>query len=568
MTDENQDECKYGHDVIIENEPPGKMAEAVEKVRNKQITNLTEWKNETDSYNLWNLFGGPNNIWKKMKISSGSQGNAWGTILGAVDKFEEDLGYDSVTRTEEKMFIPAQSQLHSNFMQQRQQAEQRVKESMQSMSHLIKKKHLIEHDLRKMRTRVENLESEDEVILKSDFIELVDSAGGGQQAAPGSLDFLRNNNLYPSIVAEFQEMDSLDDLKKAENHEDMEEDGKLADIPNNMKAILKKKYTMYEKWKDMYGSELQKKVRELNAELRRVEKQIDETEEWLQPYIRDIIMINEKDESDWGDDFGKHYIWQGYSSIQRNLEFICAKKLAKTERGELREARDGESPTHYRIAYINAVHVNLADPSTPEQIQNGPSTAVIMWSPAIVCKHVYENIIQQKENLKKTKFKELMDNYTAMEIDLKEEVQEMKEKRREKVGSVRDLRNKIEEKINEDRSEDDQIDVPIELSSMIRRVEDGVDEPRAIMKHGSFEHGEQYLEAIDEILGTELHPDKKEVEKPSEFKRKIREFTGTIDDEYYVNGDNLGDALGDLTNELQFSYYIDFKKSNGYYTMK
>jgi len=52
---------------------------------------------------------------------------------------------------------------------------------------------------------------------------------------------------------------------------------------------------MYEKkWKDLYGSEVQRKLNELKSQLRNIERSLEQTKEWLQPYVRDIKMINQK----------------------------------------------------------------------------------------------------------------------------------------------------------------------------------------------------------------------------------------------------------------------------------
>jgi len=72
----------------------------------------------------------------------------------------------------------------------------------------------------------------DETQLKSDFVQLVDGAGaGGQGADEQAMRFLRDNDIYPTIVADFSEMDSLKDLQS----EDDGGTGKIANLPANEK---------------------------------------------------------------------------------------------------------------------------------------------------------------------------------------------------------------------------------------------------------------------------------------------------------------------------------------------
>jgi hypothetical protein len=534
------DTCKFGHTF----EPKG-GSDVQKQIVNGDISSLDDVRDEKGTDLLASLF---DDHWKKMKISAGSTGTPYGIILGAVDKLDTDLGY-SVEKSVEKIFVAPQNQMHQSFRQRRQEAEQRVKETMRSLQEQIKQKHMLEHDVRKLRSRAEAIDSHDETQLKSDFVELVDGAGaaGGQGGDEASLKFLRDQNFYPSIVADFNEMDSLDDLKEADQRDD-DKDGKLADRPENVKAILKKKYTMYQRWKDLYGSEINRKLNELKGQLRSVERSIEETKEWLQPYIKDMVMIDQKDTSDYYNEMTKYYTLQGFASMTRNLEFICYKPLEKEE-GELVVADSAEHATHYRVVYVQGVHVNLAPGSQPQNPADGPTTGIVFWYPAIVCKHVFENIFQEKINIQKNKFDELMEKYTG---DFKtEEGEKFKEARHEKELSVRELREEIEEEV-EGR-------VPVEVSSKIRRIEDGLDEPEVLG---------DYLEVAEEILDIELSEESegKEDEMYDGLERQLRLFTGETDD-YYLGGE-AGNELSELVSELRFNYYYDFKIGNGLHTMK
>lgn len=539
-----EDTCKFGHTFRVHGDAPSFENDEDEEVNVKEalesgdIASLDELHDLTGTYFLGSILG---EHWKKIKVS-GTQGDAFTMVMPAADKFDDDLGY-TVNKTEEKIFVSPQSSLHDEFMNRRQQAEQRVKSTMQGFSELMKEKQVIEHDIRKLRSRVENFESRDETVLKADFIELVDGAGGGQQGGDrASLKFLRDQNIYPSIVADFNEMDGVEDL---------EEGGKLDHLPENVKAVLKKKYTMYEKWKDLYGTEVRRKLNELNSQLKATERKIEETKEWLEPYVQDMQMIKQKETGDREGEFNKYYTFQGYSSMERNLEFICHQPLAKEE-GSLVVNEDGKhETTHYRIAYIHGVHINLANPQQPQSPAEGPAPGVVMVYPVIVCKHVFNRIFQEKIDRSANQFDAVMSDYVG-DVGT-EEGETLKNSRQAKDMSVRELREKIEEEEGEQ--------VELELSSKIRRVEDGIDDPEVLGDH---------LETIEDILDIEdgLTEDESEDEtRYTGLEKRARLFIGQTD-KYYL-GDTLDDAFNDFKfAELIFSWYIDFKKGQGLHTMK
>lgn len=538
--DEGKDTCEFGHtfELLVDDDP-----DILDDIRSGEISSLKDVEEEKGSKFLKPLMG---DNWKKMKISASSQGNAFVVVMSAADKFDEDLEY-SVDRTEEKIFVSPQSQVHDEFMQRQQQAEQRIKGTMQNLSELRKQKHMLEHDIRKLRSRVENFGDHDETTLKGDFVELVDGAGAQQGGDEASLKFYRDQNIYPSIVADFMEMDGVEDL---------EEDGKLDHLPENIKAILKKKYVMYEKWKDMYGSEVRRKLEDLQAQQKSVERSIEETKDWLQPYVKDIIRIHDKEKSDLADEFNTYYTFEGYSSMERTLEFICHKPLKKTEAGEIvsegqAESFDDDEITHYRIIYIHGVQINLGDPSQPTSPAGGPATGVVMWHPAVVCKHVFENIFKEKIEWNEKQYESLLEDYVG---DLTtEESEKIKEARKDKFGTVRSLREKMAEEMDED--------VPLGVSSLIRRIEDGMDRPEKMKQR----YDEEYYDTFMELL--EIEQEEEEEQTPiSDFKKEMKIFAGQVDD-YYLNSQQKKTALGDLETEFKFDYYINYKKSKGYYTM-
>jgi len=534
------DTCKFGHVFETDGSLSGKGKDVVKKIRKGKITSLRGVREELGSDFLKPIMG---ENWKKIKVSAGSQGTPFGVVLTAADNFDENKDY-TVERTQEGIYVAPQSQLHDEFMQRKQQAESKVKENMRNISELMKQKHMLEHDIRKLRSRAEAMNERDEDVLKGDFVELVDGANAGaQQGGEAAMKTLVERNIYPTITADFYEMESLDDLKYADDRED-NKDGKLADRPKNEKAILKRKYMMYEKWKDLYGSEVNRKLEDLKVQLKSIERSIEETKEWLEPYVKDMVQINKM--GDLQDDMTKYYEWKGYSSMQRNLEFICYKPLVK-EDGDIVVTDDEDEATHFRIIYIHGVHVNMASASNPQSPAEGPSSGVVMWHPAIVCRHVWENIFKEKIDKAQNQTEDLMKDYTG-EFET-EYGDELKQARKDKEMSVRELREAMSDELDEE--------LPLEVSAKIRRIEDGLD-PIELLE-------EDQIEAIDEILETSFHSENEEENNIyGDFEQKLRKFTGQTDP--YVIPPNA-DPLGDLTHDMWFNYYWNFKMGFGLYTM-
>lgn len=557
--------CDFGHVLLTNNgEDKGDLEGAVdsgvrEKVVNGEISDLEELENAHKNFDdidspkgLKDLCGEP---FKDVKVSASSQGFPRAAAFDAADKWDEDLDYN-VKKTEEKIFVSPQSNLHGEYMQRKQQAEQNIKNTMQNISQLTKQKHMLEHDIRKLRSRAEAMRTGDEkeTTIKGDFIELVDGAGAaGQQGGDeASLKFYRDNNIYPSIVADFQEMRGLDDLK---DQDDSKYDNpRLNDIPENEKAILRKKWAMYEKWKDLYGSEVQRKLKDLKSQLRSVESSIEQTKEWLEPYVRDMVMINEGGLEDLKAEMQHFYFsFKGTSTQTRRLEFICYKPMVN-HHGTLQIADSPEEATHYRIIYIDTIHVNLAGWEQPQSPAGGPSSAEMKWHPIVVCKHVFENFFQKKIERQAQMFEEVLEDYKG--LPKSSEGEKLRNAREQNDMSVRELREEVSEEIDGG--------VPVEFSSTIRRVEDGIDQPEALEDYSD---DKDVLEIIEDILEMDegFGGDHDEEDMPQGLNRKIRELTGQVDEFYLQPHQN---PMDDLRNEMKFNFYYDYKLGLGLYTMK
>ena len=544
--------CKFGHTFKVYSEDGVNYpnSDIRDKIKKEDITSLRELEAENDgNINMWSIMG---DTYKEIKVSASSQGTPYMVSWTCADALDEDNNY-TAEKTAEHIFVAPQSNLHQEFMQRKQQAEQRLNQTLGNLAERRQQKHLLEHDIRKLRSRVEALRSHDETRIKSDFIELVDGAGGGGQQGADEMPLksLRDNNIYPSIVADFYEMEDLDDLKTAENKSDDEaEDGKLAHLPANEKAILKKKWVLYEKWKDLYGSEIQRKLQDLKAQLRNYERSENEVKRWIKPYIRDAQMINQDSMDRIAADINFYPAVQGTASMRRDIEFILYKPMRNEGKQWEVDCDPGEA-THYRIVVIHSVHVNLASGEQPNSPAQGPSAARIFYYPAIVCRHIFENIFKEKIKHQENRYERMVEDYTG-EYD-NSQGDEFREAREDKNMDVRDLRRAIGEEIGETP--------PLELSSLIRRIEDGLDEPHVLKEELEDEYYDTYFEVLD--MEKESDDDKKK--QYGDMEAAVRKFFGD-QDPFVIRDDQ--DPLFDLQMELKFNYYYDYKIGLGLFTMK
>lgn len=559
MSDDG-DTCKFGH--TMENIVGGIPGEVKKNIEKGSISGLDQLRDAIGAGPM-SLTAACGDTYKIVKVTAEGQGVPRAAILDAADTLDDDLDYNS-EKVREEIFISPQSNLHGEYMQRKQQAEQNIKETNRNLSQLVKQKHMLEHDIRKLRTRVENMRSEDETTIKGDFIELVDGAGAaGQQGGDeASLKFYRDNNIYPSIVADFQEMRGLDDLEEPDDSK--YDNPRLNDIPNNEKAILKKKYAMYEKWKDLYGSEIQRKLKELKGQLKNIERSIEETKDWMEPYVRDAIMINELDQ-DVADEMSTYFTFKGSSTQFRKMEFISYKPLKTDEHHELEVIEDEDEATHFHVIQMFAIHVNIAGFEQPQSPVQGPSVGKIQFRPLIVCKHVFDNIFREKINEQADKFEQVMNDYRGdLESEAGKKLQVARLEHEDEL-SVRELREEVIEKLNKDADEDEEKSVPLEYSSTIRRIEDGIDQPEVLEKN----YGEEVLEATEEVLDLEDWREEAD-EGPDEemyrgITRKLKEFTGQVDDFKIHNIDKEKEIFKE---HIKFDFYYDYKLGLGLFTMK
>ncbi len=202
------------------------------------------------------------------------------------------------------------SSVHQQYYQlvhrQKEELEGKIKAGLASVSQAVADYELAQHDLREYKKFLELDENGEPVLdektkkpklttnehtLKTIFVQQVDyhtgDASGGGGAGRLSMEFLRNNNIMPTIVDDFMVMDSKDDLKK----------DKFKNIATVEKNLLKTKWDAYKKWEKIFLKEVLERYARIRQLVAGREKSIEEYRNWLKPYIARHKLLKEGLES-------------------------------------------------------------------------------------------------------------------------------------------------------------------------------------------------------------------------------------------------------------------------------
>ena len=340
-------------------------------------------------------------------ISASSQGAPLSIYMKFSSLIGEE-GYDK-HKVKENFKASTGSQLEQEMNQRHQQAQQQVNRSLGGLEDLYKKKQLLEHDLRKLEQKKEHYgvnpddydskkelkkalkrlgktdeeledkskdeleeiaeESQKEEALKADFVDEVD-----QHTGRNSILQMQANNIFPSITADFYSMKSLKDLT----------DGHLSELPEQEKAMLRKKWKLYQKWKEKFEGGLNSKLDTIRKRLNSVETSIQQTKEFLRPYV-ETIRVMQGDFDEKMDLIDENELYQGYSSAIRTIKMI-AEKVVNTD--------SSGSPAHRDVIVANVTHINLAGPDQPQSPSRGPSKIKIKFKSYLVCEHIFQEVFQ------------------------------------------------------------------------------------------------------------------------------------------------------------------------------
>ncbi len=215
---------------------------------------------------------------------------------------------------------PNHVQYYQIVTKQKEDIENKVREGLIRISQSLSDIELLEHDIRKYERYLQIIEESEEdlsslrekaekgdkeaeeeykerqrkkkiaeMALKSIFVDQVDYNAGRTGQGPGrlSMAFMRNSNIFPTIVDDFMEMESVKDL----------EEGRLSSIPVVEKNFLKVKFKYYLQWKSMFAKQVRKRLERLRAMHRSRMSSLEEFKKWATPYILRLKAIKNAFES-------------------------------------------------------------------------------------------------------------------------------------------------------------------------------------------------------------------------------------------------------------------------------
>ncbi len=331
---------------------------------------------------------------RTLVIGAKKQGKPMGAYrtLGSLLGFQ--YGYQR-HKVNEWLNVSPRSQFYNEMMGRRGEAEQQVNRVLATLSDLYQQKHLLEHDIRKLNERISSFKiydeskGEREEALKADFIDLVDIQTGRH-----SLLTMQSENIFPTITADFYRMKKPEDLKTG---------APMGNLPESEKAMLRKKWYLYDKWKSEYQQVVAGKVKDLDMRLNSILTSIKQNEEGIRPYVRTLVELRgtSTEELDRMTDL---QMMQGYSSSWRGMKLVCYKAVRENPGG-------GDS--HYDVLVVNIDHLTLANTEQPAAPGAGGAALILKFKEYLVCKHVFDLAFKPQIDNKKGEVEKFMDLYTG-----------------------------------------------------------------------------------------------------------------------------------------------------------
>ncbi|MDY6789206.1 MAG: hypothetical protein SVV03_04560 [Candidatus Nanohaloarchaea archaeon] len=328
---------------------------------------------------------------RKFKIVAGGQGDPFDAYIATVDRLVDTPHDYTADVVHEWMHASPGSQLHQELMQRKREAQGQINQTLSSLSDLYQQKHLLEHDIRKLEQKQEHFEDKKEEALKADFVDEVDANTGR-----ASILQMQSNDIFPSITADFYAMKSMEDLTS----------GHLKDLPEQEKAILRKKWKLYQKWKEKFGNAIDRKLKDVRARYKSVKTSITQTEEWIKPYVQTVKQL-EGDFEEKVEELSDPYLVTGYSSLMRGLKLLAH---------NVRNITDDGSPAHRDVMIVEARHASLAGSDQPQRAGGGGTVMIMNFKEYLVCEHVFQEVFQPQIDAKENEVRRYIAGYKGEEV--------------------------------------------------------------------------------------------------------------------------------------------------------
>lgn len=250
--------------------------------------------------------GIPENKMNKRTISFSSTSDFPTKLyLNIIDILEEE-GY-TVKKLNDWIEVSPQSEYFQGLVQKKSNIEQQIKKVMMNLSDMRKQLEMLRHDRRKLERIVEHKEEGDIHTLKSDYVDLVD------RNTEMSLLDLANSGKFPSIVVDFYEIETEEDI------EDLE-------VSKGEKEVLRKKWRLFQSWKKRYVSEIEKRYNMVKEEIENKKASIDHYKDMLEPYVKAVNRIKVT-EPEGFETLSDPRIIENYSTSVSGVELYCWKAI-------------------------------------------------------------------------------------------------------------------------------------------------------------------------------------------------------------------------------------------------
>ncbi len=466
---------------------------------------------------------------RKISISTVGQGPEMSAYLDMVDKLSTHYKFETVSKVKDAFWATPESQVHQEISQRRQQIEQQLGRTLSNLSDLYEEKQLLEHDMRKLEARLGHVKAYEESTsksagkgkdgddsggyegyedeLKADFVDLVD-----QHVGRHSILQMQANDVFPSITADFYSMTGLEDLQS----------GHLKNLPENEKAVLRKKWKLYQQWKQQFQTAVRSRYEDVKRRLNSVLTSIEQTEKWVRPYVQDMQQITSDYEMQLDTAHGLGtYLAIGNANVYRAMKVIGAKDMSPGQKTDL----------YYDVVIMHGTNGSLPSMENPQAAGQGLALFAVSFEELLCCKHVYEAVFQAQVDEEKERVKEYIKKYIGETGPLvtQEELDEKKAELQDRFNTGKGFGKKL-----------------------------GDDEESMI----------EHADTMDELERIETRLDWKH-NRPSvvgRLKNNVRQFFGATDDFFHPNPTELRREL--IGPGFPTQFYLDYKYSNDLFVMK
>ncbi len=178
---------------------------------------------------------------------------------------------------------PSHTAFYQKVLETRDALSGKVWKTLHDLMDLTADLELMQHDYRRYKDIADAFKEKDEHRLKAWFVDQVDFYAG--EGAPGrlSMSFMQQRGIFPTIIQDFFEMQSEEDLKKHP---------RLSKLPKVEKDVLLTKWRAYQEWKRLFKREVELRMQHLEKLIRAKKKEIELKRAGIKDKIARILLIS------------------------------------------------------------------------------------------------------------------------------------------------------------------------------------------------------------------------------------------------------------------------------------